>query len=256
MRRFLESLGVDVLALFAFFGDCVLMLTTMLACVLRRSLSLRMCLVQASEIGVNSLPIIVLTVGFSGMVLSHYASMQAIRFGTNEYVGAAVGLAMTREIAPVIGAIVVAARAGSAIAAELGTMTVTQQVDALRTLAVDPIEYLVVPRTVATLFMLPMLVILALVAGMYGGMAVAQLNGVPRTAFLLSVKNWVTMTDVVVGMVKTGPFALIIATISCHQGLNTQGGAQGVGRAVTSAVVMCIVLIYASDYFLSTLLPS
>lgn len=255
MRKFTESLGADVLALFHFFGDGILMLGATLLCIVRGRLSPRQCLFQMSEIGVNSLPIILLTVGFSGMVLAIYASAQAIKIGMHDFVGGAVGLAMAREIAPVIGAVVIASRAGSSIAAELGSMVVTQQVDALRSLAVSPTEYLVVPRLIAVVCMLPVLVILALVTGMYGGMLVAQSYGIPAAAYLDSVKSWVTMTDVWVGLIKTIPFALIIAIISCHQGLGTQGGAQGVGRAVTSAVVMCIVLIYAADYFLSSLLP-
>jgi phospholipid/cholesterol/gamma-HCH transport system permease protein len=162
---------------------------------------------------------------------------------------------MSREIAPVIGAVVIASRAGSAIAAELGSMVVTQQVDALRSLAVNPIEYLVVPRMVAVIVMLPFLCVLALITGMYGGMLVAQSYGIPAAMYLDSIHKWVSMTDVWVGLIKTFPFATIIAIISCHQGLEAQGGAQGVGRAVTSTVVMCIVLIYAADYFLSSMLP-
>ena len=256
MRKLAESLGADVLALFHFFGDGVLMLGAALLCIVRGRMSPRQCLLQMSEIGVNSLPINLLTVGFSGMVLAIYASAQAVKIGMHDMVGGAVGLAMSRELAPVIGAVAIASRAGSAIAAELGTMVVTQQVDALRSLAVDPIEYLVVPRMVAVIVMLPLLCILALVTGMYGGMLVAQqYYGIPSAMYLDAVTKWVSMTDVWVGLIKTIPFALIIAIISCHQGLGAQGGAQGVGRAVTSTVVMCIVLIYAADFFLSSMLP-
>jgi phospholipid/cholesterol/gamma-HCH transport system permease protein len=208
-----------------------------------------------AHIGVDSLPLVIVTVGFSGMVLSLYTSVEFIRLGAQKYVGGLVGLSVAREIAPVISAIVVSARVGSAIAAELGTMVVTQQVDALRALATSPTEYLVVPRFVACVVMLPVLGVFANLAGIGGGYLVAVHAGVHPAVYLDSLRLFVENQDLVVGLVKTVPFAIIISLVSCHQGLYTKGGAAGVGRATTSSVVMCIMLVYVADFFLSFLLP-
>jgi phospholipid/cholesterol/gamma-HCH transport system permease protein len=165
-----------------------------------------------------------------------------------------VGKSLALEIAPVITAIVVAARSGSAMAAELGSMVVTEQVDALRALATSPTKYLVVPRLLGTLLMLPLITILANGAGVIGGYAASVSNGVSPAIFWDSFQNYTTVLDQFQGLLKTIPFAIIIALVSCRQGLTTKGGARGVGRATTSAVVFSMVGVYVVDYFASLIL--
>jgi phospholipid/cholesterol/gamma-HCH transport system permease protein len=205
-------------------------------------------------LGVNSLPIALITITFSGMVLALYTAGLMVDLGLGTFVGGLVGLTMARELAPVLAAVVVAARAGSAIAAEIGSMKVTEQIDALRSLATDPIQYLVVPRFIAAVVMLPIVTIFGVVAGTLGGYAVASTVGVTRVLFFNSISQWVDFGDVVHGLMKTIVFGAIIAIVSCHQGLNASGGASGVGAATTRSVVLCIVFIYAADFAIVRLL--
>lgn len=209
---------------------------------------------QMANIGVYSLPIAVITITFSGMVLALYTANQMEQVGLGQYVGGLVGLTMARELAPVLAAIVVAARVGSANAAELGTMKVTEQIDALRSLATNPVQYLVAPRFIASVTMLPLLALFGVVAGTLGGFFVAQTEGIPKQLYFDSVLQYVTISDVVTGMLKTCVFGAIIAIVSCHQGLTTSGGASGVGRATTRSVVLCTVFIYVADFILVRLL--
>jgi phospholipid/cholesterol/gamma-HCH transport system permease protein len=209
---------------------------------------------QSAVIGYNSVPIAVLTTFTSGAVISLYFSQFAQRYGAGQLTGGLVALALSRELAPVLVGVVVAARAGSAIAAEIGTMKVTEQIDALRALAVSPIQYLVVPRLLASLVMLPVLCVIADISGLIGGYLIAVWQGIPAASFPVSIREYVMFRDFSMGIIKTLVFGLIIAVVSCHQGLETQGGATGVGRATTNAVVLSIVLIYVSDFFLAYLM--
>lgn len=207
---------------------------------------------QMSAIGVNSIPIALLTIAFSGMVMALHTANQLKQLGAERLIGGIVAVSMAREAAPVLTAIVVAARVGSAIAAEIGTMVVTEQVDALRSLGVSPIHYLVVPRFVAGVLMLPVLTMFANVGGVFGGYAVSVWGaGVNSQAFVDSVHNLLQPKDVYLGLVKTFVFGAIVAIVGCNQGLRTTGGAAGVGRSTTAAVVISIVLVYVADYFLA-----
>jgi phospholipid/cholesterol/gamma-HCH transport system permease protein len=205
-------------------------------------------------IGFDSLPITLLTIAFSGAVLSLHTAIQAHRFGLDTFVGYMVAVAMSREAGPVLVAVVVAARVGSAIAAEIGTMKVTEQIDALRALAINPIEYLVVPRFIAGVLMLPALTILGDIVGTLGGLLVAASAGVSAATFISSVQDNLPLFDVGMGLLKTLVFGAIIAIIGCRQGLATSGGASGVGKATISTVVISIVLIYIANYFLAALM--
>jgi phospholipid/cholesterol/gamma-HCH transport system permease protein len=168
-------------------------------------------------------------------------------------VGAVVGLAICRELAPVLTGVVVAARGGSAIAAEIGSMKVSEQIDALRSLAVDPVEYLVPPRLLAAIIMLPVVGAIADLAGICGGYLVAvHVEGVPASTFPDSIYQYLVPSDFFLGLLKTVFFGLIVAIVSCHQGFKTRGGATDVGWATTNAVVISIVLIYIADYFLAS----
>lgn len=209
---------------------------------------------QMAFIGAASVPIVVITTTFSGAVLALYGASLLVRFGAGSLSGGAVGLAIVREIAPVLTAIMVAARCGSAIAAQIGSMKVTEQIDALRALAVNPVSYLVVPRLVACLIMIPILCTVANFAGILGGAAVASMLGVSAFSYFRAVQLLVLPFDFTGGVLKTIFFALIVALIGCHQGLTTRGGAAGVGQATTRAVVISMVLIYISNYFLADVL--
>jgi phospholipid/cholesterol/gamma-HCH transport system permease protein len=205
-------------------------------------------------IGVNSMPIALITITFSGMVLALYTAAQMEQQGLGQYVGGLVGLSMSRELAPVLAAVVLAARAGSAIAAEIGSMKVTEQVDALRSLATSPVQYLVVPRFIACVTMLPILALFGVVVGTLGGYFVARTQGISQALYFSSIRQYVSFSDVFVGCLKTTVFGAIIAIVACHQGLNTTGGASGVGRATTRSVVLCIVFLYTADFFITRLL--
>lgn len=211
---------------------------------------------QMSLIGVNSLPIALVTTASSAAVLSLQSAAQAVPFGLGSLVGGLVSASVAREVGPVLTGVVVAARVGAAIAAELGTMKVTEQVEALRSLAVHPVEYLVVPRFVAAVLMLPVLTLYADAIGVVAGYLVAVSSGVPSGGYIDSATNpaFVSVRDVLMGMLKTVAFGAIIALVCCQQGLRTRGGAAGVGRATTSAVVLSIMLIYIVNYILSSII--
>lgn len=206
------------------------------------------------SIGVNSLALVVITVAFSGAVLSLYSSLLLVKWGVGAYVGGGLALSIVREIAPVLTAVVVAARSGSAIAAELGTMKVTEQIDAMRSLSLDPVKLLVAPRIIACLFVFPMMTIFANAAGVIGGYMVAVSNGVPAGSFRESITRLVDGYDISMGLVKAAVFGLVIALVCCQQGLRTYGGATGVGRSTTNAVVISIVLVYILNFFLAWLM--
>lgn len=236
---------------FEFIGGAWILLGISLRYVILGSVSLRDTFFQMASIGVNSLPIVLVTTAFSGMVLALYMADFLVDFGVGSYVGAAVGLSITRELGPVLTAVVVAARSGSAMAAEIGSMKVTEQIDALRALATSPIQYLVVPRLIACAIMLPVITVMAVVVGLLGGYLVAVANGVAGGGFVSSVQQWVDMRDVLMGLLKTVFFGVTIAIVSCQQGLSTIGGATGVGRSTTNAVVISIILIYILNFFLA-----
>jgi phospholipid/cholesterol/gamma-HCH transport system permease protein len=209
---------------------------------------------QMALVGIESLPIVLITVLFSGMVLGLHTAKQFVLFGAGQFVGSVVALSMARELAPTLTGIVVAARIGSAFAAELGSMRITNQVDALRALAINPNRYLVTPRLMAAMIMLPVLTMFANVTGMLGGGLVAVNAGVSIQSFMLSARMYLEVYDVAGGLLKTMVFGAIIAVTACATGLRTDGGAAGVGRATTSAVVWSIVLLYAANLLLSWML--
>ena len=211
---------------------------------------------QMALVGFESLPIVMITSLFGGMVLGLQTAKQLVLFGGGQYVGGLVSLSMARELAPTLTGVVVAARIGSAFAAELGSMRITSQIDALRALAARPVQYLVTPRLYASMIMLPLLTMYANVTGLLGGAMVAINAGVSYQSFLDSAAQFTEVYDVAAGLLKTMVFGIIIAVTSCYVGLNTEGGAAGVGRSTTAAVVWSIVLMYASNYILSWLLWS
>ena len=208
---------------------------------------------QMLVMGVRSLPLIVLTSVFTGAVAAWQAAYQFQNFVPMRFLGTAVGKAVLIELAPVLTALVVAGRVGASIAAELGTMRVTEQIDALEVMGIDPVRYLVMPRVVSGTIMLPILVMFADAIAILGALAVAVtlVNLSPET-FMSGLRMFFRPADVYAGLTKAAIFGLIISLIGCFQGCRTEGGAEGVGRATTGAVVTASVLILISDYFVAT----
>ena len=240
-----------VTTMLAFAGELVLLFWRTLRA-LKNGIDGRDLLDQMASLGVNSISIALLTSFTSGAVLSLYFAPFLKQYGAESFAGAVVCLAISRELAPVLTGVVVAARAGSAIAAELGSMVVSEQIDALRALAVSPVQYLVVPRLLAAVIMLPVVGILADAFGIFGGYLVAvKLENVAPAVFLSSIKEFLTPRDFTLGLIKTVVFGLIIALVGCQQGLATRGGATEVGRATTNAVVISIVLLYVANFGLT-----
>jgi phospholipid/cholesterol/gamma-HCH transport system permease protein len=210
---------------------------------------------QLLFVGVTSLPLIVLTSIFIGAVSTWQTAYQIKHYVPMRYLGTAVGRAIVIELAPVLTALVVAGRVGAGMAAELGTMRVTEQVDALETMAIDPVRFLVVPRVVAGLIMLPVLTIFSDLIAIGGAMAVAVFFlGVSQETFVSGLKLFFETSDLLAGLFKAGVFGLIITLVGCYQGLGTTGGAEGVGRSTTRAVVVASVSILVADYLIAVLL--
>jgi len=210
---------------------------------------------QMAAVGPESLVIALVTAGFVGAVFTIQVAREFINFGATTAVGGVLALALTRELAPVLTAVVLAGRVGSAFAAEIGTMQVTEQIDALYMLKTDPIDYLVIPRVIACCFMLPILTLLAIIVGMTGGLLVAtNLYNISETVFLDSARNLVGVWDLVSAVLKATFFGSLIAVIGCSWGLTTTGGAKGVGQSTTTAVVTALLAIFISNFFLSWLM--
>jgi len=243
-----------LLLAFTFIGECSILLAQAARRFVVGRREVAETLDQLAFVGAASVPIVILTTFFSGSVLALYGTELLVRYGASSLVGATIGLAVCREIAPVLAGIMVAARCGSAMAAQIGMMQVTEQVDALRALRVDPIDYLVVPRVIAGVVALPMLGLIGVYSGLMGGYVVSLANGVPGGAFVQSVKQYIMPWDFVGGLIKTVVFGLIVAIVACQQGLRTRDGAVGVGRVTTNTVVISMVLIYVSNYFIADLL--
>ena len=207
---------------------------------------------QMEEVGLNSTPVVLIMAIFTGMVLALQSFSGFRRFNAEAFVGTVVALSMVRELGPVLSGLMVSGRVGAAMAAELGTMQVTEQIDALRTLATNPIKYLIVPRFLATLFVMPILVILSDIIGIIGGYFVSvRLLGANATTYWKRTWDYMELDDVYVGLLKAAIFGIIIAVISCYQGFYTQGGAEGVGKATTRAVVLSSLTILISNYFIT-----
>ena len=209
---------------------------------------------QMVKVGIDSLPIVFLTCLFTGMVLALQSAYQMQKMEAKLYIASLVALSLTRELGPVLTALVVAGRVGASIAAELGTMKVTEQIDALETLATNPIKYLVVPRFIALFFMLPLLTIYGDIVGILGGYMI----GVWRLNILSNLYwdmtwNPLKVKDIATGLIKSFAFAVVICIVACYEGMRVEGGAEGVGAATTRAVVVSFILIIAADCLFTAL---
>jgi len=244
LRRFLIALG-DV---------SVLARQTIAGCFHRRFAG-RELVYQIESIGIRSIAIAVLTAVFSGMVMTVQFSVQMARFGVKEYVSSVVALSLVRELGPALTALMVGGRVGAGIAAELGSMQVTEQIDAIRAMGADPVRKLVVPRVLATTLVLPLLTILADVLGILGAMVAARLDSqVGMVLFFESTLRSVEFADFFHGLIKTVFFGFLLGTIACYKGLHTSGGTAGVGRATTETVVITSLVTLCADFILTNIL--
>ena len=220
-----------------------------------RPIHRRNTLEQMAAVGPESLLIALITAGFVGMVFTIQVTREFINFGAGTAVGGVLALTLARELAPVLTAVILAGRVGSAFAAEIGTMKVTEQIDALQILKTDPIDYLVIPRVVACALMLPVLSLLSFITGMTGGLVIASnLYGISQTVFVDSAQNFLSIWDLVSAIIKAFVFGVLIAVIGSSWGLTTTGGAKGVGQSTTTAVVTALLAIFISNFFLSWLM--
>jgi phospholipid/cholesterol/gamma-HCH transport system permease protein len=237
------------------FGGITLMFISALRWTFRRPFRFGMIFKQMEFIGVKSLWVVVVTGGFTGMVLALQTYYGFRRFSSEALVGTTVALSMTRELGPVLTGLMVTGRAGSAIAAELGTMRVTEQIDALTVMALNPVKYLVVPRVIASFLMLPLLTVIADFMGILGGYFVGvRLLGINEGMFIGRIVKYVELDDIYNGLAKSACFGIILAVISCYKGFYTKGGAEGVGKATTEAVVVSSIAILVADYILTSIM--
>jgi phospholipid/cholesterol/gamma-HCH transport system permease protein len=252
MLRFLAAIGAVFLAFLAATGRLVLFAGQALATLFTPPFYLRAILREMVNIGYFSLPVVGLTAIFTGMVLALQSYTGFSRFAAEGAVATVVVLSVTRELGPVISGLMVAGRVGAAMAAEIGTMRVTDQIDALTTLSADPLRYLVVPRLLAGVITVPMLVLVADIIGVFGGylIGVYKLDFNPQ-AYLIGTREHLETSDVVHGLVKAAVFGFIVALMGCYHGYHSRGGAEGVGRATTHAVVSASILILVVDYVIT-----
>ncbi len=233
-------------------GEVVMLLARVLYWLPRPPYRFRELFKQMEKFGVSSVSVVFITSLFTGMVLALESYTGLKRFNAQTMIGSLVAISMFRELGPVLTALVVTGRAGSAFAAELGTMRVTEQIDAIYTMAVDPVHYLVVPRVVTGVTMLPILTIVSDFLGILGGyfVSVVLLHVNPQ-AYVRQMLTHTDLHDLYSGLVKAVVFGLLISLICCYKGFTTKGGAEGVGRSTTHAVVVSSVAVFVADYFLT-----
>jgi phospholipid/cholesterol/gamma-HCH transport system permease protein len=252
MWRLVNALGKGAIAYIKEMGSMFLLLLNTVRWSLSRPLRFDLLFQQMERVGVKSVPVVILTGAFSGMVMALQTFYATRKFGAETVVGVTVALSMTRELGPVLTSIMVTGRAGSAMAAELGTMRVTEQIDALFAMAVNPIKYLIVPRVVGSILVLPILTIIADFVGIVGGYFVGVIVlGIDKGAFINNIEKYLELGDIYHGLIKAAVFGLILSLVGCFKGFTTTGGAEGVGRATTQSVVLAAVTILMANYLLT-----
>jgi phospholipid/cholesterol/gamma-HCH transport system permease protein len=250
----LQTVGRLFLGFLGTVGRLVIFTGSGLTAVVQPPFYFRNLLRQMVEIGYFSLPVVGLTAIFTGMVLALQSYTGFARFSAEGAIANVVVVSITRELGPVLAGLMVAGRIGAAMAAEIGTMRVTEQLDALTTLSTNPMKYMVAPRLLAGVLMLPFLVIIADIIGVFGGYLVAVFKlGFNPANYIQNTWDFMRLEDVISGLVKAGVFGFIITLMGCYHGYYSRGGAQGVGAATTNAVVSAAILILSSDYILTEL---
>jgi phospholipid/cholesterol/gamma-HCH transport system permease protein len=251
----LERLGEHILDTVESSGRFARLVGATTRSAFRVHLPLREIVRQLEAIGIRSITIVVLTALFTGMVLALQTGIALARFGATPYVGSVIGLSLARELGPVLTALMVGGRVGAGITAEIGSMQVTEQVDAIRSMGADPVQKLVLPRVVAATIALPLLTTFAILLGVVGGLAIANAQfHITPSFYLETVFYAVEIEDVFSGLAKTFAFGWIIAMVACFEALETTGGTVGVGRATTRTVVVASVSVLISDFFLTQLM--
>lgn len=251
----LKRLANPIVRILREMGNMGIMLVESIYWAFRRPFKFGYIYKQMEFVGVHSVVVVIITGVFTGMVLALQSHYGFRKFGAEGLVGATVALSMSRELGPVLTSLMVTGRAGSAMAAELGTMRVTEQIDALTVMALNPIKYLVTPRVIAAFFMLPVLTVISDFVGILGGYLVGvKLLGINEGAFINKMIKYVELQDIYNGLVKSAFFGIILSVVSCYKGFYTQGGAEGVGKSTTEAVVVSSVTILISDYVLTSLM--
>lgn len=251
----IERFGAFVIDQVSSIGQSWIFIAKILFAALTPPYRLGLIIKQVYFIGVQSIAVVALVGGFTGAVLAVQGEYTLAKFGATAFTGSAIALSLIRELGPVLTALMVNGRAGSAMTAELGIMKISEQVDALRSMAVDPIRYLMVPRLVASLISVPLLTAIFVVVGIAGGYLVGVENlGLSSGTFIASMEDSVTDVDVISGFVKSIVFGFCIAWIACFKGWTCGFGAEGVNRATTSSVVASSVAVLVLDYFLSSIL--
>jgi phospholipid/cholesterol/gamma-HCH transport system permease protein len=255
--NFFAGIGRTVLNILTLIGSLTRFTISSVSSAVRPPIYWNLILQQMMRIGYFSLPVVGLTAFFTGGVLALQIYIGASRYGAESFVPVVVLVGITRELGPVIAGLMVAGRVAAAIAAEIGTMKVTEQIDALTTLSTNPIKYLVVPRLVAAVIAMPILVAIADCIGVFGGyIASTRSLGFNGAVYLNNTMDALTYKDVSSGLIKAAVFGFIIALMGCYNGFHSKGGAQGVGAATTNAVVSSSILILAANYILTNLLFS
>jgi len=253
--KVLENLGRETSGFFEYAGGAAQLLGESAGFIGRLRIRVRETIDQAYLLGVQSWAIVLLTSLFTGMVFSLESAVQAVQYGVGNLVGGAVAFTMARELGPMLSAVVVAGRSGAAISAELGSMVVTEQIEALQSLGLSPVRMLVVPRLVAMIVMLPLLTVIADIVGIVGGMYIAHIYAhIAYDSFINSARQTLPFGDVLRGLLKSLVFAVIIVVVGAYSGFQTRGGAAGVGKSTTSAVVTAIILIFIFNFALSYVL--
>lgn len=253
--RFVDLIGAYTIKLCTLLGIFTLFLWRAIVAIATKRPQFHKFFFQANKIGVESIIIVVLTGTFSGMVFALQSYIGFQRVGGEQFIGAVVALGLIRELGPVLTGLMVTGRAGSSIAAEIGTMRITEQIDALVTLRIDTFQYLVVPRILAGVMMLPILAAFAMFFGIAGGyvICVYVLNLSPED-YMTSIRTYVELSDIRGGLIKSSVFGLILTWVGTYKGFYTHGGARGVGESTTQSVVLASIMILIANYFLTKML--
>jgi len=255
MLNFFAYIGRSTLSLCEEVGRITTLFYKTLVWTFRPPLALKNIVQQMREVGNRSMPVVTITATSTGMVFALQTYYALEQFQAEALMGQALALALTRELAPVLAGLMVAGRIGASIAAEIGTMAVTEQIDALETLAVNPVKHLIVPRVLAGLIMLPILTIYADSIGLLGGYLVGvKLLHLNPSSFIKNILDVLKIWDVTSGLIKSAVFGVIITFIGSYQGFYTRGGAEGVGRATTRSVVLSCMMILVMNFFLTKLM--
>ena len=253
-KQFYTAIGEKIVNFINFFGGLFSLGIQTVALIPARPYGVSRVFEQAKKIGLDSLPIVLLVQFFIGMIMALQTAYIMQKMSSEIYIASIVAVSLTRELGPVLTALIVAGRNGAGVTAELGTMAVTEQVDALVTLGSNPIKYLVVPRYLGFTFMLPILTIFANAIGIFGGYLICVYRlSIRSSTYMNMTFQSLEYKDLFTGLIKTLFFGMIIALVACLEGLNVRGGAEGVGKATTKSVVSTFILIIAADCFFTAL---